>query len=293
VLVSGGGSAAGLPLARLAVAAAALTPGLRWRVLLGHGVPAAEMAALAGGAAIIERARPDFASLLSRASVSVSQAGYNTVLDLAAAGVPAVLVPFAEGGEREQGIRAAALAAQGLARVLPLEDLTAPALAQAAQAAAAGPRPAWSGIAQDGAARSVPLIQAEAAAARARDAAWRRLEAALAARDATLPVWLRDDDATAPTPELAAFLERLAAHGLPVIASELPSIRDVLRETGSYCDSKNAAEFAAQAIKLHDNPTLYIQTSLATYQRAGELSWPGWALKLLNFAASLKTMARQ
>jgi glycosyltransferase involved in cell wall biosynthesis len=84
-----------------------------------------------------------------------------------------------------------------------------------------------------------------------------------------------------------------AAHGLPVIASELPSIRDVLRETGSYCDSKNAAEFAAQAIKLHDNPTLYIQTSLATYQRAGELSWPGWALKLLNFAASLKTMARQ
>ena len=220
VLVSGGGSAAGLPLARLAVAAAELTPGRRWRVLLGQGVPAAEMAALQSGAAIVERARADFGSLLSRAAVSVSQAGYNTVLDLAQAGVPAVLVPFDAGGEREQTIRAEALAGRGLARVLPLAGLT---LAGLAGAVAEAPRPDWSGVARDGAARSVVLIETEAAAARARDVAWRRLEAVLAARSGPpVPVWLRDDDATAATPALEAFLAKLARHGLPACLAVIP-----------------------------------------------------------------------
>jgi predicted glycosyltransferase len=63
VLVSGGSSAAGLPLYRAAIAAACLAPNLPWRILVGAGVAASEFDALvrdAGQAARVERARPDF-----------------------------------------------------------------------------------------------------------------------------------------------------------------------------------------------------------------------------------------
>ncbi len=96
IVVSGGSSAAGLPLQEAAVAAAALTPALSWRILVGRAVPEPAFAALREAAppnAIVERARPDFRALLAGAALSVSQAGYNTVLDLLRSGCPAVLVP--------------------------------------------------------------------------------------------------------------------------------------------------------------------------------------------------------
>jgi len=43
---------------------------------------------------------------------------------------------------------------------------------------------------------------------------------------------------------------------------------------------------------LLDNPALYIETSLATYQRAGELSWRNRAINLLGFAKHLKQPAK-
>ncbi len=122
IVVSGGSSAAGLPLQEAAVAAAHLTPALSWRILVGRAVPEAAFAALVSAAsanAVVERARPDFRALLSRAALSVSQAGYNTVLDLLHGGCPALLVPFEAGHETEQRLRAETLAAHGLARVLP------------------------------------------------------------------------------------------------------------------------------------------------------------------------------
>ena len=66
--------------------------------------------------ATVERARPDFRRLLARAAVSVSQAGYNTVVDLLRTGVRAVLVPFEAGRETEQRLRAECLQSLGLAR---------------------------------------------------------------------------------------------------------------------------------------------------------------------------------
>src|SRR5262250_1561890 len=81
----------------------------RWRLLVGTNAPDAELEALsrdAGPGVIVERARPDFAALLARASISVSQAGYNTVLDVIRNGARPVLVPFAEQGETEQTMRA-------------------------------------------------------------------------------------------------------------------------------------------------------------------------------------------
>ncbi len=161
IVVSGGSSAAGLPLQEAAVAAARLTPALSWRILVGRAVPEAAFAALASAApanAVVERARPDFRALLSRAALSVSQAGYNTVLDLLHGGCPALLVPFEAGHETEQRLRAETLAAHGLARVLPEGDLSAERLAEAVRAA-----PLHAGnhaIARDGARRSVAIVEA-------------------------------------------------------------------------------------------------------------------------------------
>src|SRR5690606_12408511 len=89
---------------------------------------AAALAAMAPARARVERFRPDFASLLARARLSVSQAGYNTVCDLLVAGCPALLVPFAAGGETEQGLRARRLAELGLARVLPEDRVSTAAM---------------------------------------------------------------------------------------------------------------------------------------------------------------------
>src|SRR5690606_24439847 len=89
---------------------------------------------------VVERARPDFPDLLKRARASVSQAGYNTVLDILTAGCPAVLVPFAQVKETEQQQRAEALARRGRAVVTSERTLTPEALAAAVDDAIALPR---------------------------------------------------------------------------------------------------------------------------------------------------------
>jgi predicted glycosyltransferase len=102
--------------------------------------------------------RADYPELLAGAAASVSRAGYNTVMDLAACRTPAVLVPFEAHGQREQAIRAEALAALPGVTVLREEELTAGALAEAAEAAARAPRRAPWPLARDGAARAARAI---------------------------------------------------------------------------------------------------------------------------------------
>jgi len=60
---------------------------------------------------------------LREASVSISQAGYNTCLDVLRAGVPALLVPFEKENDNEQPKRASRLQRLGAARVLDQQDL--------------------------------------------------------------------------------------------------------------------------------------------------------------------------
>ena len=133
----------------------------RWRRLAGAQLDDNTFAALALGApdgVVVERARSDFPMLLANCAVSVSQAGYNTVIEVLQAGARAVLVPFARGGETEQTLRANRL--RGLGRVTCLdEDGPTPArLAEAVDQALAGPPPPALEIAMDGAERSAELI---------------------------------------------------------------------------------------------------------------------------------------
>jgi len=165
ILVSGGGSAAAMPLFRLAIAAARLgSVDWRWRVLVGRGVGEdafCRLAADAPGHVVVERARPDFPTLLAGCAVSISQAGYNTVLDLVAARRPAIVVPFDAGNETEQATRAEAMERAGLARCLRLSggDAVTPVGLAAAVAASIGRKPPASGLAVDGARNAAAIVK--------------------------------------------------------------------------------------------------------------------------------------
>jgi predicted glycosyltransferase len=159
VLVSAGGGAVGRRLLETAIRARPLTQ-LRdrvWRILAG--VNASDLTGLQGEGLIVERARDDFMLRLRNCVLSVSQAGYNTVLETLQAGARAVLVPFAGGAESEQTLRARLLAERGLVQVVEEDVLTTATLAAAIDRAAAGPRPAAGAIDLGGARRSAELMQ--------------------------------------------------------------------------------------------------------------------------------------
>ncbi len=160
VVVSAGGGAVGAALADTATAAARAEPRRRWHLLVGHGVPVQTFEALvarAPGNLTVERARPDFRTLLAGATASVSQAGYNTVVDLLSTGTPAVLVPFAANNETEQSLRAERMAALGRAVLVPEAALDPERLAAAVDRALTL-RPTGTTPRLDGAAETIRLL---------------------------------------------------------------------------------------------------------------------------------------
>src|SRR5690606_30532593 len=141
-----------------------------WRLVTGPNLPAAEAAALAAPppGVVVERYRADLARRFATAAVSVSQGGYNTVMELIAARARAVVVPFAAPGEGEQTERARLLAARGLITLVEAGAETGAeagtvdpaALAAAIDAAAARPRPPEAALDPDAAAATARLIRA-------------------------------------------------------------------------------------------------------------------------------------
>jgi predicted glycosyltransferase len=136
VLISAGGGAVGVDLFKTAIAARPLSRlgGLQWRLLVGPNVEEGIYTALfekASDGVTVERYRTDFRALLAGASVSVSQAGYNTVADILSTDTPAVLVPFDTDGEDEQPLRAKKLAQAGRVEMISPSDLTPQRLAGA------------------------------------------------------------------------------------------------------------------------------------------------------------------
>jgi predicted glycosyltransferase len=229
IVVSGGSSAASAPLYRAAIEAARSIPDRPWRVLLGNGIDEDAFRAIRTSApahVTVERARPDFRALLSRAAVSVSQAGYNTVVDLLQARPASVLVPFEGGHETEQRLRAEEMEARGLAVVLPEMELSAARLAEAVRAALERTPPAIR-VALNGAERSAEIVEAfghgppvlharwdwaplNRAVERARDAGWEP------------QFWWRDDDAVRQTPHLVRLLALAEHYRSPVAIAVIP-----------------------------------------------------------------------
>ena len=164
VLVSAGGGAVGASLLQTALAARPLTrlADRPWRLLTGINLPREAFATLAAASpsgVTVERFRPDFQTLLKNCRLSVSQAGYNTVMEILAARTRAVVVPFADGSETEQSLRASLLAQRGLLTVVEPASLSAATLAAGIDAADAATPPAAAAPDLDGAAGTVRAIR--------------------------------------------------------------------------------------------------------------------------------------
>ena len=80
-------------------------------------------------------------------------------MDLIRTRARAVVIPFDEDEETEQALRARLLAERGVVHVVPAADLTPARIAQAVEAALAGPPPAELGLDADGARRSAALVR--------------------------------------------------------------------------------------------------------------------------------------
>ena len=163
IVVSAGGGATGSHVLHAAIAARPYSAhrDLTWRVLVGPGIAEDEFRALAAKAVpgiVVERNRHDFPALLARARVSVSQAGYNTVMDVLRSGAPAVMVPFEGRTETEQRMRTQRLAARGALELVDERDLAPATLAAAVDRAALRGAPAVPPFDMRGAQRSAERI---------------------------------------------------------------------------------------------------------------------------------------
>lgn len=162
IVVSAGGGAVGAALIEAAMSAQQILGGDdRWCLITGPNLPQPDydrFADVAPQNVTLYRFRPDFPALLPRAKLSISQAGYNTVCDLLRARCPALLVPFAAGGETEQTVRAQKLEALGLAHVILEEGLNGAAMAEAVRAAKALHFPEDLTVSLNGAAETARLV---------------------------------------------------------------------------------------------------------------------------------------
>lgn len=167
VIVSAGGGAVG---ARLLETALLARPGCvlarrRWRVLAGAQAAQSDLLRLqaladttGGPGVLVERNRPDFVRLLANCRLSVSQGGYNTVMETIATGARSVVVPFAGGAETEQTLRARLLARRGWIDVVEESVLSPRTLGAAIDSAVRRPRRRGQPVRLDGAFNSAALL---------------------------------------------------------------------------------------------------------------------------------------
>jgi predicted glycosyltransferase len=161
VLVSAGGGIVGDALFRAAVDAHVRLR-LPMRIVAGPFLPEPQWQALQALAAphpgiALVRHVGDLAAEMRAARASVSQCGYNTALDIVAAEVPALVVPYDTVTENEQRHRAQRLAALGAVLCLEAEPLDGATLAQGIEHLLHFcPKPA--AIATDGAPRSAQWL---------------------------------------------------------------------------------------------------------------------------------------
>jgi predicted glycosyltransferase len=131
VIVSAGGGMVGAPLFNVAIKAQPILwekLKLPMTLLAGPFLPEADWlelekaAALSQGLTLI-RSVPNMTELLANHSISVSQCGYNTVMDILRSGISSLVVPFAQGQEVEQSNRAERLSGLGLMHKVEASEL--------------------------------------------------------------------------------------------------------------------------------------------------------------------------
>ena len=166
VLVSAGGGMVGAPLFQVAIKAQPFLWAklkLPMTLVAGPFLPEDDWLELETKAATcpaltLHRYVPNMAHLLASHSISVSQCGYNTVMDILKSGIAALVVPFSQGQEDEQSNRAGRLSQLGLLRNVEANELSVGRfVAEVEQLLAFKPNAATLDL--DGAARSAEIIQ--------------------------------------------------------------------------------------------------------------------------------------
>lgn len=164
VIVSSGSGAVGTSLLTTAMKAREQTSmsDCAWRLLAGYGLSDDDFEMLQRAAptgVIVERARRDFVTLLKNCRLSISQGGYNTIMETLLARARAIAVPYAGGHETEQTLRARLLAERGLLQQIPEEDLTVERLVTAVDRADTLPKPPPMPVNMAGAETSANIIE--------------------------------------------------------------------------------------------------------------------------------------
>ncbi|PSL18755.1 glycosyltransferase family protein [Shimia abyssi] len=162
VIVSAGGGSVGNALFECAIQAAEQSD-LTWRLLVGGEDKVERINKLNSKIltenVIVESVRPDFRDMLARAAASVSMCGYNTALDLLQTGLPGVIIPFDDGGEVEQTLRAESLRALPSIEVITSSDLYPERLAVALTHVLTSGHRVTDGLKMDGAGQSVRIVE--------------------------------------------------------------------------------------------------------------------------------------
>lgn len=161
VIVSAGGGSTGGALLRTAIEARSrcCLSDRHWRILAGPNLPPQDRAALVPVPGVtIEPLRPDFRDLLAHCALSISQAGYNTVMDLLSCSTRSILVPFSAHGQSEQFARADRLAARGWTQVVPEEALSPDTLAAAIDRTMKSPPPRIDALDLEGARKCAAIL---------------------------------------------------------------------------------------------------------------------------------------
>jgi predicted glycosyltransferase len=163
IVASAGGGKVGFALLSAVIRAFGMIPGeadIRLQVFTGpfmENDAIRHLQEMGTDRVAVSRFTPYFPAWLSAADLSVSMAGYNTCMNILAAGVPSLVWPFAQ--NREQRLRAGRISEMGGMQILEDAELSPDLLADLMQRVLTEGTPPGFPVDLDGAAHTVNWIQ--------------------------------------------------------------------------------------------------------------------------------------
>ena len=76
------------------------------------------------------------------------------------------------------------------------------------------------------------------------------------------------------------------SHGVPALGTDIPSVREVLDDAGTYLPEGDQDAFVSAALRLLDDPAAYADAAARTRARAAQITWQERAKALTEFARS-------